>query len=436
MKLLHLKIFILVWVVIMLAGYWVPDSLLEKNLYSARVMNWFTFTWIFSCFIAFWMGTFIERSLYTNKKQSPTSKSNIPMISADKLETMVKTFKGMLAIILGIISIRVIWCIIKVGSLKGTLLYAVTQPNSFKFDIWQQTTIHGMGALSDLIIGCTIFAYAFWGLMKKYRTNKSDIKSIGYNSESIEALYRTSLKILIFSVLALILYSTLSNERVALVMGFLGGGIVYLLILRRFPLKNLIYLTLFLLVIWIVVEGARRQYIGSESFAFILDYAKNRLFLYLVSGLRNVDTVVNYLPNHTNGWYSLNFLLEPLNLDLFSSVTENLYGHTAYTVIPGFGVIPVFGTAYADFGFGGLAYFLILGFIYEHLYRKSIYENNFLATQIYALSLVALIISFMPFLPILARFWVNILTIIVINKSMQLGLRDKSSERATMSNNK
>lgn len=430
MKLLHLKIFIAVWVVIMLTGFWVPDSLLEKNLFSARVMNWLTFTWICSCFVAFWMGTFIERSLYVNKKSTFASNSKLPMIPADKLETMVRTFKGLLFLISGVILIRVIWCVIKVGSLSNTFLFAVTQPNSFKFDIWQQTTIHGMGALSDLVIGCTVFAYAFFGLMKKYRINKSDIKSIGYNSESIEVFYRTSLKILMLSVLALIIYSILSNERIGLVMGFLGGGIVYLLVLRRFPLKNLIYMTFFLLVIWVVVEGARSQYFGSESFAFILEYAKNRLLLYLVSGLRNVDTVVNYLPNHTYGWYTFNFVFVTLKFDFLSSISDSLYGFTPFTIIPGFGVIPVFGTAYADFGLASLSYFVLMGFIYQRLYRKAILENNFLFLQLYALFLVVLLISFMPFMPMIARFWVNVLVIITINKSVTLGVGKLFSKKA------
>ncbi len=425
MKLLHLKIFIAVWAAIMLVSFWVPKELLTAHLYSSRVMNWATFLWICSCFLAFWMGTFIERSLYAGNSVSDASKNQMPLVTIDKLERILKTFKGLLLLVSTVILIRVVWCIIKVGSLNDTFLFAITKPNEFKFDIWQQTTIHGMGAVSDIIVGCTIFAFALFALMKKYRSDKTPNFESGFDDTKIQAYFRTSLKFLILSISALAFYSILSNERVALVMGFLGGSLVYLLLLRRFPIRSLIYISILLLVVWVVVEGARRQYFGTETLGFILEYVKNRLLLYLMSGLRNVDTVVNYITDHTYGWYSFNFILVALKFDFLSSINKNFYGFTATKVVPGFAAIPVFGTAYADFGLAALLYFVVIGFIYQRLYRRAVLENSFLALQLYAFFLVALIVSFMPFLPTLARFWVNVLTLVVINKSLRLSLRDR-----------
>lgn len=421
MKLLHLKIFVAVWIVIILVGFYIPKELLTANLYSARVMNLTTFLWISSCFLAFWMGTFIERSLYTSDGNSVTISVKMPIISADKLEKILRTFKALLFIVSAVIFIRVIWCVLLVGSLKQVFLIGFMQPIFFRFAIWQQTTIHGMGALSDIIVACTIFAYALFALMKKYRDNSEQIIAWGYSAEKIKSYYLSSVRMLSLALFVLAIYFLLGSERLVLVMGFLGGLIAYYLVLRRFPLKNFAYITIFFLLLWIVIEGYLRAAFTPTTFGFVVEYAMDRLMLYLVPGLRNVDTMVNYLPNHTYGFYTFNFIPVTFKLDFLSSVTADIYGNTAYQVKPGLGAIPVFGTAYADYGVAGLLYFVILGFIYQRLYRSAILKNNFLAIQVYAYFLVALIISFMPFLLTLARFWVNVLSLYLINKAVSFG---------------
>jgi hypothetical protein len=424
MKLLHLKIFIAVWVIVMIAGVLVPKELLTANLYTSRVMNLATFLWICSCFVAFWMGTFIERTLYAGNGATAVSNIKTPLLSEVELAKMLKTFKAVLVVVIGVIFIRFIWCVIIVGSLENTFLFAATRPHWFKFDVWQQTTIHGMGAASDVVAGCVVFASALVALMKKYRGDPPAVLDLGYDPQKTEDYYRTSVRLLYLSLVALIIYAVLSGERVALVMGSVGGFIAHFLILRRFPLKQLIFFGAFLMVVWVLVEGYRRRYFGSEDFSFILEYAKDRLLLYLVSGLRNVDTVVNYLPNHTYGAYTFGFALITLKLEFLFSVSDSLYGFSSHQVKPGFGVIPVFGTAYADFGVASLLYFVIFGFIYQRLFRKAILENSFLAVQLYAFFLAALLISFMPFMPTIARFWVNVLAMVVMSKSVRFSLRD------------
>lgn len=425
MKLLHLKIFIAVWAIVMIAGVLVPKDLLTAHLYTARVMSLATFLWICSCFAAFWMGTFIERSLYAGNNVSVASKAQMPFVTVDRLERILQTFKYILLVIAGAILFRFIWSIKKVGSLSDMLLMMVFKPVEFRFEVWQEATLHGIGVLSDAIVACTIFSFGFFALMKKYNENIAQTIEWGYDSAKIKKYRQKSLKLLRVSLCLFAIYFVLDSERLVLVMGILGGFLTYFLLLKRFPVKSLMYLVSFFLLAWIFVEGyLRSQFYSSETFDFVLDYAVDRLMLYIAPGLRNVDTITNYLPNHTYGWYTFNFIPTVFKLDFLGSISDNIYGFSSHQVVPGFAAIPVFGIAYADFGLASLLYFVVIGFIYESLHRSAILKNSFLALQVYSLFLVALIISFMPFLPTLARFWVNILTLVVINKSVRFSLRD------------
>ena len=418
LRLLHLKILILVWIGVITSSFFIPEYLLTRYWFDTRVITWPTFAWISLCILSVWAGSFIERSLYSGKNRTALNLSNLNAVSYEKLCKMLWTFRALLFIVTAVILFRFAWCVQMMGSLKETVIYALTDPGHFKFSPWQDASFHGLGAVSDLIVACTIFAFAIFALLKKYREEIKDYYSFGYDENNIEILYKSARKFLILSMLVIVLYFLLSNERIAFVGGFLGGVVAYFLIVRRFPFRNFLYLIFFLLLLWIFVEAGRRQFIGNETWALILEHAKNQLLLYLVAGLRNVDTVLNYLPNNTYGWYTLNFILIPLKLDFLASISDSFYGFTSYQVRPGFGVIPIFGVAFADFHIAALGYFAILGFIYQRVHRKAVLEKNFLAIQIYAFALVALIISFVVFLPTIARFWVNIVALVFINKTI------------------
>lgn len=420
MRFLYIKIIIGVWVVTLTLSLLVPQDLLELNWHDTRVLTSPTLVWICLCIVALFTGAMIEKSLYFGNKNAV----RISALSFSRMAKSIRIAKILLLAVITVMVVRFAWCVYLVGGLQATLVYMITDPGHFKFYPWQETTIHGMGMLTDMIVACSIFSFAAFGFMQNCRANTGAYQSHGFNENNVRILYKLVVRLLSASLIFLTIYLLLSNERIAFVGGFLGGILVYALIRKKgFAFKKLIFVGIFLLVIWIVVESGRRQYFGAQTFAFILEHATNRLLLYFVAGVRNIDTVVNYLPDHSYGWYTLSFLLAPFQLESIFSPIEGLYGFSQYQVRPGFGVIPIFGCAFADFGWAGLSYFALFGFIYQRLHRKAIIMNDFLAYQVYGYFLVALLISFVVFLPMLARFWINVLGLVLINTPFCFGKR-------------
>ena len=418
--LLSTRFLVLVSAAILLSAFYVPKEVLELYWGDQRVLSFGTVVWIAACMLAFWMGSFVERSLYVDRKPQTASPPE-PWASPDQIERTLVQIKGLLWLAGAVILARFLWSVTLVGGLGATFQMMVFEPEQFKFTYWQNTNIHGVGILAELIVATTIAAAAVLALVGLLRAQARNKRPAAEEATEYARIQRTARRLLWASLLILTFYLLASNERVPFVGGVLGSVLVYSLLQRRFPLKTLGWMAVLLACVWVLVEIGRSEMEGKAPLSAMLKLARDQLVLYFAAGLRNVDTIVHYIDDHTYGWFSFRFLLSPFKLDELIPLPTGFYAFNPYSIRPGYGAIPPFGTAFADFGLAGLAYFMFWGFVYQKLHRLALIQRSFVAVQIYAYFLAVLLTSFVTFLPNNSRFWVVVLGLYVLNKRVSFG---------------
>jgi len=413
-------ILFILWILYLIIGILTPNAVIQSIWGDSRILSFPTIIWILFCCLAFAMGAFIEKAPFFKFRRY----YNKPItITPQKIEENIRKFKFLLFLITFVLLGRFIWSVILAGGLKNAFLMMFFKPIDFKFHFWQKTNIHGVGMIAELIVSATIFIFSYYAIILNY----SGIEKNNIELEKFHKLKHKIVKYLMLTVLVLFVYLLFSNERVPFVGGLLGGLVAFVLIRDKISIKPFVYLGITFIWVWVFVEAARRQFLNDQNLFFLLEFAKKRLFVYFAGGIRNIDTFVRYIDDHSFGWYTFNFLITPFKLDTILKIPDSFYGFGPNMIRPGYGAVPPFGTAYADFGLVGLGFFMLWGFIYQKIYRYAIQKNNFIYLQIYAYFLVGLIVSFLVFLPSYSRFWVVILGLLFLNQSISSGMKFKGT---------
>lgn len=424
-NILSTKTFLWVWIVVVVGSLLIPEEQVAALWGDTRTVTITAIGWILICVLAFWMGSFIERSIFIGVKDKTSTNVNDSgaeiAVSQKKLKRGIVAVRVILLVSGSVILVRFLWTVWLLGSVADTLTLMVVDPITYKFSYWQATNIHGVGMLAELVVATTLFTTAAYALLTTYSDKNSTSSLVGYDGEDVTRLRIQTKRLMILSLVLLTFYMLVSNERLPFVAGILGALTVYYLVRRRIPIRPLFTIGLLFGVVWVFVEVGRSATMGTEGLLTMLHYAKNRLLLYFAGSVRNVDTLLQYVNDHSYGWFAFRFLLSSLALEELISLPDTIYGTGSFQIKPGMGAIPVFGTAYADFGAAGLCYFMFWGFIYQKLHRLAVIRNNFFALQVYAYFIVSILLSFMVFLPSLSRFWAVLFGLFAMNKIVKFG---------------